>query len=89
MYLPVRKPTVAEWETGDIVQMNMTAENLDWKLNESTYSIQEEAMTEYRGVVLPRPDRGQTFVINALSSMTTDAADITNDKNLALLLSSK
>jgi hypothetical protein len=43
-------------------------------------------MTDYRGAVLPRPDRGQPFVINALSSMTTDAADITDDENFGIAL---
>jgi hypothetical protein len=43
-------------------------------------------MTNYRGVVLPRPNRGQPFVINTLPSMTTDAADITNDKNFGIAL---
>ncbi len=43
-------------------------------------------MTDYRGVVLPRPDRGQPFVINALSFMTTDVADITNDENFGIAL---
>jgi hypothetical protein len=86
----VRKSTAAEWETGDIVWINMMAENLDWDLNDLTNSSQEAAMTNYREVVLPRPDRGQSFVINAISSMTTDAADITDTlKTLALLSSSK
>ncbi len=62
----------------------MMAENLDWDPNDPTYSSQEAAMTEYRGVVLHRPDRGQPFVINALSSMMTDAADITNDENFGI-----
>jgi hypothetical protein len=35
-YLPVCKPTAAKWETGDIVRINMTAENLDWDLNDPT-----------------------------------------------------
>ncbi len=35
---------------------------------------------------MPHPDRGQPFVINALSSMTTDAADITNDENFGIAL---
>jgi hypothetical protein len=43
-------------------------------------------MTDYRRVALPRPDRGQPFVINALSSMTTDAADITDDENFGIAL---
>ncbi len=64
----------------------MMAENLNWDPNNPTYSSQEAAMTDYRGVVLPHPDRGQLFVINTLSSMTADAADITDMKTLALLL---
>jgi hypothetical protein len=43
-------------------------------------------MTDYRGVVLPRPDRGQPFIINALSSMMTGTADITNDENFGVSL---
>jgi hypothetical protein len=64
----------------------MTAEHLDWDPNDPTYSSQEAAMTDYRGVVLPSPERGQPFVINALSSMMTDAADITNDENFSIAL---
>jgi hypothetical protein len=86
LYLPVRKPIAAECETGDIVRINMMAENLDWDPNDQTYSSQEAAMTDYRGVVLPCPDRGQPFVINTLSSMKTDATDITNDENFGIAL---
>ena len=43
-------------------------------------------MTDYRGVVLPRPDRGQPFIINALSSMTTNATDITDDEIFGIAL---
>ncbi len=64
----------------------MTAENLDWDPNYPTYSSLEATMTDYRGVVLPRPDRGQPFVINALSSMKTDAAYITNHENFGIAL---
>jgi hypothetical protein len=86
LYLPVCKPTAAKWETGDIVRINMMAEYLDWDPNNPTYSSQEATMTDYRGVVLPRPDRGQPFVINALSSMRTDAADITDDETFGIAL---
>ena len=85
-YLPVRKPTADEWESGDIIRIDTTPENLNWNPNDPTYSSQEAAMTDYRGVVLPCPDRGQLFVINVLSSMTTDAADITNDENFGIAL---
>jgi hypothetical protein len=64
----------------------MTAENLNWNPNDQTYSSQEAAMTDYRGVVLPHPDRGHPFVINALSSIMTDTVDITNDENFGIAL---
>jgi hypothetical protein len=85
-YLPVCKPTAAEWETGEIIHINLMAEYLDWDPNDPTYSSQEAAMTDYRGVVLPRPYKGQPFVINTLSSMKTDATDITDDKNFGIAL---
>ncbi len=85
-YLPVRKPTATQWETGDIVRIDMMAENLNWDPNDPTYTSQEAAMTDHRGVVLPRPDRGQPFVINTLSSMMTDTADITDDENFGVAL---
>jgi hypothetical protein len=86
LYLPVCKPTAAKWETGDIVRIDMMAENLDWDPIDPTYTSQEAAMTDYRGVVLPRPDRGKPFVINTLSSMTTDATDITDYENFGVAL---
>jgi hypothetical protein len=52
-YLLVRKPTAAKWEIGDIIRINMSAEHLDWDPNDPTYSSQEAAMTDYRGVALP------------------------------------
>jgi hypothetical protein len=87
-YMPVRNHTAAEWEIGDILRIDMTAKNLDRDLNDTTYFSQEAAMTDYRGVLLPRPDMGQPFVINALSSMMTDAADITDDENFGIALES-
>ncbi len=54
-YLPVRKPTATKWETGDIVWIDMTAENLDWDPNDLTYTSQEAAMTDYRGGCLTPP----------------------------------
>jgi hypothetical protein len=85
-YLPVRKPTADEWESGETVRIDMTAETLAWNPNDPTYSSQEAAMTDYRRVVMPCPDRGQPFVINALFSMTTDVADINNDENFGIAL---
>jgi hypothetical protein len=40
-YLPVRKPTVNKWGSGDIVRIDMTAENLDWNPKDPTYSSQK------------------------------------------------
>jgi hypothetical protein len=85
-YLLVCKPRADKWVSGDIVRIDMTAENLNWNPNDPTYSSQEADMTDYRGVVLPCPDREQPFVINALSSMMTDVADITNYENFGIAL---
>jgi hypothetical protein len=85
-YLTVRKPTLIEWESGDILHIDMTAEHLDWDPNNPTYSQQEAAMTDFRGKTISRPDRGQTFVINSLSSMTSSAIDVTDNENFGLAL---
>jgi hypothetical protein len=37
-YLLVCKPRADEWESGDIIRIDMTAENLDWNPNDPTYS---------------------------------------------------
>ncbi len=85
-YLPVRKPIAAKWETGDIIRIDMMAENLDWDPNDPTYTTQEAAMTDYRVIVLPCLNRGQPFAMNTLSCMTTDTPDITNDENFVFAL---
>jgi hypothetical protein len=36
LYLPVCKPTATKWETGDIVRIDMMAENLNWDPNDLT-----------------------------------------------------
>jgi hypothetical protein len=38
-YLLVCKPTATKWETGDIIQIDMTAENLNWDPNDPTYCL--------------------------------------------------
>jgi len=85
-YLTVRKPTLDEFESGDIVHIDMTAEHLDWDPNTPTYLQQEAAMTNFRGTTIPRPDRRQSFMINLLSLMTCYAADVTDNENFGLAL---
>ncbi len=68
------------------MKIDMTAEHLDWDPNNPTYSQQEAAMTDFRGTTISRPDRGQSFVINSLSSMTSYAADVTDNENFGLAL---
>jgi hypothetical protein len=45
-YLPLHKPTVAEWETGDIIRIDMMIENLNWDPNDPTYSSLKATMTD-------------------------------------------
>ncbi len=85
-YLTVRKSTLDKLESVDLVCIDMTAKHLDWDPNNPTYQQQEAAMTDFRGTTISRPDRGQTFVINSLSSITSYAADITDNENFGLAL---
>jgi hypothetical protein len=58
---------------------------LTWDPTTTLYEEQEAAMIDYSGrvVTTTQPLMGHVnyFVINSLSSLTTDQADVTNDKN--------
>jgi hypothetical protein len=89
--LYVRKPTVAEWESDQFPRYHLTSESLTWDPMTTTYEEQELAMTDHHGDVIhasDSPARGR-LVINALSSLTMDAADITDDDNFHVALNSQ
>ncbi len=63
----------------------MTSETLTWDPMTTLYEEQEAAMIDYSGHVVtttqPLMVHINHLVINSLSSLTTDQADVTDDKN--------
>jgi hypothetical protein len=89
--LNVRAPTLDEWNSDAYRRLHLTSETLTWDPTMTLYEDQELAMTDYSGNVV-RPDalRGQvsSLVINFLSSLTADYADVTDNDNFYQVLSS-
>jgi hypothetical protein len=84
LLLNVRAPTLDEWNSHAFWRLHLTSETLTWDLTMTLYEDQEMAMTGYSGNVVRHVAlRGQvsSLVINSLSSLTTDHADVTNNNN--------
>ena len=82
---------MAEWESDQFPRYHLTSESLTWDPTTTTYEEQELAMTDHHGDITRASDfpaRGR-LVINELSSLTTDAADITDDDNFHVVLNSQ
>jgi hypothetical protein len=91
LLLYVQKPTVAEWESNQFPWFHLTSESLTWDPTTTTYKEQELAMVDHHGDIICASDfpaRG-CLVINALSVLTTDTADITDGDNFHVMLNSQ
>ncbi len=90
--LNVRASTLDKWNSAGFKRLHLTSESLTWDLTMTLYEEQEAAMIDYSGHVMRkmRPLRGHVnhLVINLLSSLTTDQADITDDNNFYQVLAS-
>jgi hypothetical protein len=89
--LNVRAPTLNEWNSDAYRRLHLTSETLTWDPTTTLYKDQELAMTDYSGNVVRRVAlQGQAsgLVINSLSSLTADYADVTDDNNFYRVLSS-
>ncbi len=89
--LNVRAPTLDKWNSDAFWRLHLTSETLTWDPTTTLYEDQEMAMTDYSGKIVRRGAlRGQvsSLVINPLSSLTADYADVTNDDNFYRVLSS-
>ncbi len=87
----MRAPTLDEWNSDAFWQLHLTSETLTWDPITTLYEDQEMAMTDYSGNVVRRVAlRGQvgSLIINSLSSLTADYADVTYDDNFYWVLSS-
>ncbi len=92
MLLNVRAPTLDEWNSGAFIRLHLTSETLTWDPTMTLYGEQEAAMINYSGslVTTMQPLRGHInhLVINSLSSLTTDQADVTDEDNFYNVLAS-
>jgi hypothetical protein len=83
LLLNVRAPTLDKWNSDAFKWLHLTSETLTWDPTMTLYEEQEAAMIDYSGHVVTtmRPLRGHVnhLVINLLSSLTPDQADVTDD----------
>jgi hypothetical protein len=90
--LNVRGITLDKWNSDAFKRLHLTSEALTWDLTTTFYEEQEAAMVDYSGHVVtttrPLMMRINSLVIDLLSSLTTDQADVTDDKNLYDVLAS-
>ncbi len=81
-----------EWNSDAFKQLHLTSEALTWDPTTTLYEEQEAAMVDYSGRVVtttrPLMMHINSMVIDPLSSLTTDQADITDDENLYDVLAS-
>jgi hypothetical protein len=92
LLLNVRAPTLDKWNSNAFKWLHLTSESLTWDPATTLYEEQEAAMIDYSGHILmtTHPLRGYVnyLVINLLSSLTTDQADVTDDDNFYQVLAS-
>jgi hypothetical protein len=90
--LNVRALTLDKWNSEVFKWLHLTSESLTWDLTTTLYKDQEAAMIDYSGhvVTITRPMRGHVnnLVINLLSSLTSDQANVTNGDNFYYVLAS-
>ncbi len=90
--LNVRGVTLDEWTSDAFKRLYLTSETLTWDPTTTLYEEQEVAMVDYSGRVVttarPLMMHIKSLVIDPLSSLTTDQADVTNDENLYDVLAS-
>ncbi len=90
--LNVRGITLDEWNSDAFKRLHLTSETLTWDPTTTPYEEQEAAMVDYSGRVVtttqPLMTHINCLVINSLSSLTTDQADVNDDKNFYDVLAS-
>jgi hypothetical protein len=86
LLLNVRDVMLDEWNSDAFKRLHLTSEALTWDPTTTLYEEQEATMVDYSGRVVmttrPLMMRINSLVIDLLSSLTTDQADITDDENL-------
>ncbi len=92
LLLNVRGVTLDEWNSDAFKWLHLTSETLTWDPTTTLYEDQEAAMVDYSGHMVrttqPLMTHINHLVINLLSSLTTDQADVTDDENFYDILAS-
>jgi hypothetical protein len=92
LLLNVRGITLDEWNSDAFMRLHLTSETLTWDPTTTLYEEQEAAMIDYSGRVVmttrPLMRHINHLVINSLSSLTTNQADVTDDENFHDVLAS-
>jgi hypothetical protein len=92
LLLDVRGITLGKWNSDAFKQLHLTSETLTWDPTTTLYEEQKAAMIDYSGRVVtttqPLMEHINHLVINSLSSLTTDQADVTEDENFYDVLAS-
>ncbi len=92
LLLNVRGITLDEWNSDAFKWLHLTSETLPWDPTTTLYEEQEEAMIDYSGRVVMTTQllmgHINHLVINSLSSLNNDQADITHDENFYDVLAS-
>jgi hypothetical protein len=92
LLLNVRAPTLDEWNSDAFKRLHLTSESLTWDPTTTFYEEQEAAIIDYSGhvmtMMLPLRGHVNNLVINLLSSLTSDQADVTNDDDFYQVLAS-
>jgi hypothetical protein len=89
--LNVRAQTLDKWNSDAFQWLHLTSETLTWDPTTTFYEDQEMAIIYYSGNIFRRVAlKGQvsSLVINSLSSLTADYADVSNEDNFYQVLSS-
>jgi hypothetical protein len=88
LLLNVRGVMLDEWNSDAFKWLHLTSEALTWDPTTTLYEEQEAAMVDYSGHVVtttqPLMMHINSLVIDLLSPLTTDQADITDDKTFMM-----
>ena len=90
IYFPSRKTRISEYEYESIPHIDMTSKAPVWEPYQTSFSEQENIMTDFRGGFINKDTitRGRR-IINSLSTIKNHALYFTDDDNFYKLLNSK
>ena len=69
--------------------IELTAEQLDWKTNDTIFQESEEAKISYGDQLTGKYYNENTLIISSMTSLTMPSADITGHSNFGTILESK